>query len=476
MPGMSKITSFTLAYGLLFLFGVTEGTQAADSFLDFAFGGSGEVTTDLGGQDTAGAVAIQADGKIVVAGDSSSSAALARYNPNGTLDASFGSGGRLIAANFSGATAVALQADGKIVITAKDGGHFGLVRFNPDGTLDPSFGSNGRVTTDFGSLFGPDCLGIQADGKIVAAAPLSGNGGVIVARFNANGTLDNSFGTMGKATASTSGQANSLAIQKDGKIVLAGMGYSQTTSPTSDFALVRLNASGTLDSTFGSGGKVYTDFAASFDNATAVAIQLDGKIVAAGYTQLSGTAPTIFGVARYNPNGSLDTAFGTSGKVKVGFSVEQPGAENVCLSAGIQPDGKILAAGYTRQSQPGSRRYIALARFDTDGDLDSTFGNGGKVITATSNPSAEGYALAVQANGKIVVAGRGVNTGRDFVVVRYNPEQPQFSLFFVPIVISAAGLNNSFFTSELTATNRTGQPARFEFNYTESFGGGSGKL
>ena len=276
----------------------------------------GRVTTNFGGDDFALGLAIQADDKIVVAGESdtliSADVALARYNADGTLDISFGTGGKVIS-DFGGtcdfATSVAIQANGKIVVAGSSGAtcegpfDFGLARYNTDGTPDITFGTGGKVTTDFGGTFDLALdVAIQADSKIVAAGftDASGTRDFALARYNANGSLDVNFGPGGRVTTNFGGtrdQANGLAIQADDKIVAAGVSNA---SGARDFALARYNTDGTLDISFGTGGRVTTDFGGG-DGGNAVAFEPKGKIVVAGSSNASSTFD--FALARYSAGG-----------------------------------------------------------------------------------------------------------------------------------------------------------------------------
>jgi uncharacterized delta-60 repeat protein len=281
--------------------------------LDPTFGSGGKVTTDFaGGSDVAIGVALQPDGKIVAAGSATPKAtifsdfALARYNPDGSLDATFGSGGK-VTTEFTGgsdrASAVALQPDGKIVAagTAFTGTSYNvaLARYNPDGSLDATFGSGGKVTTEFtGNFDQANAVALQPNGKIVAA----GNTGAgtshdfALARYNPDGSLDATFGSGGKVTTDFTGgsdQATALSLQPNGKIVAAG---TASTGTILEFALVRYKKHGGLDPSFGSGGKVTTDFTGSNDVAWGVALQPDRKIVAVGG---AGTVNSDFALARY---------------------------------------------------------------------------------------------------------------------------------------------------------------------------------
>jgi uncharacterized delta-60 repeat protein len=277
--------------------------------------------------------------------------ALARYNSDGSMDATFGSAGK-VTTDFGGdgdrADSVALQLDGKIVAagttsTPGVGGfsHFALARYNSDGSLDATFGSGGKVITDFGG--GAEAVALQPDGKIVAAGSASPGATIFfdfaLARYNPDGSLDATFGSGGKVTTEFTGnfdQANAVALQPNGKIVAAGNTGAGTSH---DFALARYNPDGSLDATFGSGGKVTTDFTGGSDQATALSLQPNGKIVAAG-TASTGTILE-FALVRYKKHGGLDPSFGSGGKVTTDFT----GSNDVAWGVALQPDRKIVAVG-----------------------------------------------------------------------------------------------------------------------------------
>lgn len=229
-----------------------------------------------------------------------------------------------------------------------------------------------------------------------------GGGGLALARYDTNGSLDTAFGTGGQVIAPGLGDTtNAVAIQSDNKIVVAGSsGFA--------FALARYNANGSLDTTFDADGKVTTDIGTGIDIANAVAIQADGKIVAAG--QSPHGAGVAFALVRYNANGSLDTDFGTGGKVTTDFDKSL----NIAQAIAIQSDRKIVAAGWTNDSVVN---VFALARYNTDGSLDTTFDADGKVTTAIGIVNMVN-AVAIQSDGKIVAAGRSDNA---FALARYLP-------------------------------------------------------
>jgi len=330
---------------------------------DGGFGQSGIVRTDFGGDDQLNAVAIQSDGKILVAGSSgsmdfqSSMFALARYESDGTLDRSFGIGGKLLTAfgsqtpNYLGA--VVVQTDGKIVAAGTSAGHVGLVRYERNGDIDQGFGRAGYVRTAF-PVFEVSTVAIQTDGKIVAAGWTEKT--FALARYTSNGSLDKSFGSGGKVVTyfgQMSG-ADDLAIQRDGKIVVAGA----ETDPSPRFVLARYTPGGRLDPTFGSRGKILSRFGGAF------AIERDGKIITVGSAAgASGNSPMCV-LVRYTANGILDTSFGPQGKMMTYVGHAFTGIAAVA----IQYDGKIVGGG--GGSRLAGHRDFLLVRFNPGGSLD----------------------------------------------------------------------------------------------------------
>ena len=417
------LVKYTLALVVLTLILTSQFTSAQTAgTLDSTFGTGGRVTTSFGGNgDTGNSIVVQTDGKLVVGGsttnlDDTTDFALARYNSNGTLDNTFGTSGKVKTtfASFDFVGALALQPDGKIVAAGMTVinfmPNFAVARYNSNGTLDSTFGIGGRVITGFGGSAQVFAAGVQADGKIVVAGyvNINGNFNFALARYNSNGTLDATFGTGGKKTTAfgtpSVAQANALRIQRDGKIVLAGL---TVVNNIANFALARYNGNGTLDGTFGSGGKVITDFGAD-DRAFSVALQGDGKIVAAGMTGSN------FALARYNTNGTLDGTFGSGGKVITDFG----GPTDIALGVAVRLDGKIVAVGRTFVS---GRTEFALARYNSNGTRDPLFGTGGKTTTSfVGSLGDQASAVAIQGNGKAVVAGSAlVNFANQFALARY---------------------------------------------------------
>ncbi len=335
-----------------------------DGSLDPSFSGDGRVQTSFTGSDGAADVALQGNGKIVVVGFGADNIgaphfALARYNTNGSLDTSFSGDGKQETDFGFGAgdqaTGVVLQGDGKIVAAgyAGDGAagtNFALARYNPNGTLDTSFSGDGKQRTSFGLFAEAQAVALQEDGKIVAVGPNADSENFALARYNTNGSLDTSFSGDGKQETDFGGTdvAWGMAIQSDGKIVAVGYGGGAGL----DFALARYNANGSLDTSFSGDGKQTTSwFFGEADGANDVTIQGDGKIVAVGSAQ-GGATGNDFALARYNTNGSLDTSFSGDGRRRTNF-----GGSDVANGVALQGDGRIVAVG-TGNNEFALARYL----------------------------------------------------------------------------------------------------------------------
>ncbi|MEH2403919.1 DUF4347 domain-containing protein, partial [Nostoc sp.] len=415
---------------------------------DTSFSSDGKVTTDLGfiAIDIGRSVALQSNGKIIVAGDSNGDFALVRYNTDGSLDTTFSSDGK-VTTGFGLLTtdigySLAIQADGKIIVAGTDGSDFALARYNSDGSLDTTFSSDGKVTTSFGLLTTDigHSVAIQADGKIIVAGT-DGND-FALARYNTNGSLDTTFSSDGKVTTDLGFIAVDIgyttAVQADGKILVAGVSNG-------DFALVRYNSDGSLDTTFSSDGKVTTDFGLlTIDSIYSLVVQADGKILVAG--QSNGD----FALARYNSDGSLDTSFSSDGKVTTDFGLLP---NEIVYSLAVQPDGKILAAGV-------SNNDFALVRYNSDGSIDTTFDNDGKVSTDLGLLTVDiAYGLVQQPDGKIIVAG---TDGTDFAVVRYLVDEIPTNL-----LLSQLNVNENVAAGTVIGTFTTTDPdANDTFTYS----------
>jgi len=396
--------------------------------LDPTFSGDGRDVMNFGDSGYGTGVAIQPDGKILVVGGTYVSAsgaqdfALARYNADGSLDTSFPadkfpSDGRQTT-DFGGgidvAYGVAVQPDGKIIVAGDASGRFALARYQADGSLDSSFPadkfpSDGRQTTDFGGT--AYCIALQPDGKIVLAGTAAGD--FVVVRFNVDGSLDTSFGghqlSGGKQTTDFGGfdYGLAVAIQSDGKIVIAG---TTSNAWSSDFAIARYNIDGSLDATFSDDGKQTTDLGGE-DGASSVAIQADGKIVAVGRSAVFSASATTFALGRYNPDGSLDSTFARGG-LQVTFFTGEDWASDVALQA----DGKIVVVGCCGFDARWETDF-AIARYNTDGWLDATFSDDGFQGTDFGGSEAAS-GVALQADGGIVVVGSTSRTSA-FAVARY---------------------------------------------------------
>jgi uncharacterized delta-60 repeat protein len=283
------------------------------------------------------------------------------------------------------------------------------------GAIDLTFGGVGYVSYRLGSSSTAAKATItQPDGKIIAVGDafgsISGNAAVIV-RFNSTGSLDTSFGTGGIVYVASVGSEyfRAVALLPEGKIVAVGL----CSCLSDQFLIVRFNADGSLDSTFDSDGIVTTNMVAgSFDQARALAIQPDGKIVVLGSSQYG--VNTDFAIARYNSNGSLDTSFSDDGKVVLNLSNSTAnGADDGPGSVALQHDGKIVVVGYANTAG-----NPIVFRLNSTGTLDTTFGNNGIVIRP---PRTGGGLVAIQWDGKIVTAGN-TSFPYDFTVIRYNPD------------------------------------------------------
>ncbi len=399
--------------------------SAQPSFLDNSFGDGGKVATAIGDNDRGYAVAVQPDGKIVVAGTSvlgsfRNNIILARYHANGALDESFGNGGKVVSqfGNVSVARAIKLQSDGKILVAGQVDDFFGMVRYNQNGSIDTTFGTRGVASAPFGStIHQANAIAIQPDGKIVLAgiAPASISGAFAVARFLPNGTLDNSFGVDGRRTISFGGGqdiCNALLLQPDGKIILSG---HSTIQANADFALVRLDTNGNLDLSFNGTGGMRTAVGPGMDYATSAALLDDGKILQIGYSfiEVGGAFRSGLSAIRLNGDGTMDSTFGDNGKKFLsGFLTTQDAYAYCALQ---EPNGKILLGG-SFNGVVGLDFFVM--RIDANGEKDNAFGNNG-IITADFSASEYGHALARQPDGKILQVG---NNSARVITVRYNPE------------------------------------------------------
>jgi uncharacterized delta-60 repeat protein len=392
--------------------------------LDPSFDEDGILTTDFGIWDQAEDVALQPDGKVVAAGttynDERECFALARYQPDGSLDETFGSGGKVITdfGVFAYGFAVALQTDGKILVAGyildyrnpdDPEEDIALTRYTPEGSLDTSFGVGGMVTTDFYSGFDEayDLL-LLPDGKILLAGSAD-NGTTydfVLVRYSPDGSLDTGFDGDGMLTTDFDGYwdvARAVARQPDGKLVVVGEVTGENlTCINSCLALARYNPDGSLDMSLDGDGMLVME--EMYYPAHDIALQPDGKIVLA-YVSYNPNAD--LALARFNSDGSLDTGFGEAGMV-----ITDWGGQEIPSAVVLQPDGNILVAGEV--TMYGHGYSFILARYNPDGSLDTDFGYDGQVLTDIYYQEYA-RALALQPDGKIVLAGYS----GDFVLLRY---------------------------------------------------------
>ena len=445
MKNLNAVFSAAMVVLLTMAAATVSQAQTTAGNLDPTFGTGGIVRTDFAGNiDQANAVAIQPNGQIIAAGSSFSNSKtvedfiVARYDANGSLDKRFGKNGKITTdffRNVDSISAIAIQPDGRIVVAgfAQLGGSGGtprvlaLARYRSDGQPDTTFGNGGALTTSFGGNFAAaSAVMVQADGKIVVAGTVDFNPDVpgsgldfALARYNSSGTLDGSFGKGGKVVFDFFGsfdQANGAVLQPDGKIIVVGSASYDSVNRDIGFALARFNADGSTDFGFGTGGKQITDFFGAGAKANSVVLQSDGKFVVAGTASDSATRPvaTDIALARYNSDGSLDSGFGIAGETAIPFPDSASEQGN---AVALLPDGKIIVAG-TAFKTFNTPPDFALVRYNSDGSLD------GIKTSDIAGDTDEGLGVAIQSDGKVVVAGRSFRSNFDLTLARYINEVP----------------------------------------------------
>ncbi len=449
--------------------------------LDTNFYGSGVLVTNVGiRQAEANAVSIQPDGKIMIAGYSingcgGNALTLCRLNSDSTFDPSFGSGGKLVTGmgqQSSMATPMVIQPDGNIVVAGVtyDGANDSVtvLRFLTNGVPDGSFGIGGSVTSIVGTNgSSPGSIALQGDGKIVVAASASVSGNdIAILRYNTNGSPDatwNGTGKMLTAIGSSGDAMTTLSIQPDGKIINAGASAFTTVEK---FSMLRCASNGALDNSFGSFGKVATSLPNETQSAGyAMALQPDHKIIMAGTAVIAPANQLQLALARFNTNGTLDTTFGTSGAAIASIGL----ANSLVQSVALQSDGKIVAAC---RAQNGPFFKFAVARFLPNGVLDSTYGFGGVNYFDYGTGADENVnAMALDPLGRMVMAG---HAGNLFAVVRVTGDAAlQFtSITVLPnqhIFLTGTGVPSASHTL-LKATNAAGPFSSFAPLMTDSFG------
>jgi uncharacterized delta-60 repeat protein len=385
--------------------------HAQDWQLDVQFGFTGVARTNMWPSSAGYDMVVQPDGKILLAGSADSDIALVRYNADGTLDPTFDGDG-LVRTQVNGdgwAKAMVLQADGKIVVA---GGLipglgptlFLVARYNADGSLDSSFDQDGMITLSIGvEASAATGVAIGPDDRIVACGWCYQPGGqplhseMATVRINSDGSLDASFDGDGICTVAVgpNSDASSVAITSDGSILLSG---SSATANNWDFALARLQPDGMLDMTFGNAGSVITGDPVDDEASDAMVIQPDGKIILGG-TTWGGALYEDFMLARYNTDGTLDASF-AGGIVQASWALNTTEKGNALY---LQPDGKILFGG-SYGFGPMIYNSLLLARFHANGTLDDDL-NGGIFPTMIGGDYAAVHALALAPDGAILAAG-----------------------------------------------------------------------
>lgn len=394
--------------------------------LDNSFGNEGIVITTFSSSDELGyKVVVQPDNKILLAGHRETNNvkdfALVRYNPDGSMDSSFGNGGLVIfdgGTDFDVAESMVLQDDGKILIGGSVFNQFttvddyAMVRFNADGTPDNTFGTGGLVTTDIdGNWDNAYAIAIQDDGKILLAgeAYTGGKRNVGIVRYNPDGSCDCSFGSTGFAIVSigcVTDRTRAIALQADGKILAAGW---MNDGLDDQLFIIRFNTDGSTDNTFGNNGATTLDIGGNNDRGWDINVLADGKILVGGQSGTSGNYDYL--LVRYLPNGTLDNTFGSNG-----IALNNFGPNDLASDMVVQADGKILTAG-------GAFSF-ELVRFLNTGYPDTGFGNNGIVNTSIGSSFSFSQTLCLQADGKIIVAGHSKESDEyNFSLARYHSEE-----------------------------------------------------
>lgn len=417
-------------YTLILLLATTIVTYAQSGTLDTSFGDQGIAKASaFAGYNYAEATLVQEDGKILVAGNAGFSSnyqmAIARFNADGTLDSSFGDDGTMrfpVGSVKSFIMDLKQQPDGKILI----GGYtwdntqadLALVRLNLDGSFDTSFGIDGISHLSTSSTDTGEKIALLEDGKILFGGYKDNN--FSVARFNADGSLDTSFGNEGfSVTVFQEGSSymKDIAVQNDDKIVANG--FVLNGDNRYQIAAIRLNADGTADNSFAANGKTLFSIGEWNDFSTAMTLQEDGKILVGGHKWIMQLDQRHdFFIVRLNVDGSLDTSYGVDG-VAVARVVDGANYSNAMV---IQEDGKPILVGNTIFE---GAYNMAMARFTTEGNLDTTFGADANGMVRLEAIGIEDYALAVdlQADDKIVLGGYAYNVGADdsdLIVARFH--------------------------------------------------------
>lgn len=419
--------------------------EAAPGDLDASFGIQGQVADTM--MESVHATLVQPDGKIVVVGNmlvdvngtTVNAPTVTRYNTDGSLDYSFGTAGRVLtdtSSTYGCLYSVVIQSDGKIVAVGSASHNSFIVRLNSDGTFDTTFSGDGKLNftvsgPDYQSSHASNVALIPNSDKILLAGtveytyvPNQDSDDTFLARINANGTFDSTFGTSGRKKIDTQeSQVTAMAIHPSNKKIALSF-----TIWVDDFVVMMLNEDGTFDTSFSGDGIVETDINGGQDTAETLAFQrlyvniggfpaITYRLVAGGIAY--GTSSTGYDTAmvRYKSDGTLDTTFGTNGKVRRALSYQRDSIEDIKIDS----QGRIVASG------PREWNYLesfAVQRFLSDGSIDNSFGIQGKVYTKIYEGGvqvdAEPTGLALAPDGKIVVVS-GLYSGHPRMLVRYEP-------------------------------------------------------
>jgi uncharacterized delta-60 repeat protein len=396
--------------------------------LDPSFSGDGQAVVSFPGSDfVVNDVAVQPNGQVVVAGEKGLTGAVARLNADGTVDASFGSGGLSEIFRLGQANGVALQPDGRILVAGTVDDHFAVVRLLPGGSLDESFANHGVMRKSLGEWSSAYDLAIQPDGNIIAVgyryAGLVGDDDFEILRINPAGGLDESFDLDGVATVGFGGDEEARAVAIDtrggpatnplyGSIVVVGGEFSSFRDSHSKFSVARLTPTGALDPAFDGDGKLSMSFpGVQMACATGVLIQSGGKIVVTGTVGPDSFyygGGNDFALARFLPNGGLDSSFGAAGTGRV---ITDFGGNDRAFAAIANHLGGITLGGVSGSS-------FALAAYTADGRADNRFGGDGTVTTPGGPTVSPGNVLGLAAapGRRLVIAGQVGRANRYFDV------------------------------------------------------------
>ncbi|MGH8047751.1 MAG: hypothetical protein ACREKL_10930 [Chthoniobacterales bacterium] len=401
-------------------------------------------------------------------------AALAAFSPlsafaaPGDLDTTFADGKGFTITNagpsYPYAASVVTQSNGKIVAAGTLEGQFSVLRYNANGTLDTTFGGTGLVAVNPPSGFSDNAsaAAVQSDGAIVVAGKTSdgpfGNGNLLVMRFLADGMLDTTFDGDGRVETDVltgmEDYTTAVAIQTDGKILVLGYSY-QNSAPYQDVTLVRYKTDGTLDSTFGTGGKAFIDFG-GYDSSTVLILQGD-KILVAGSSN-GNSIGFHTALARYNSDGTPDTTFGEMSNGQATFAAVSDvfTSNDSDFGMAVQPDGKIVLSGLTSDSGAHTQGFL-LERYNADGTLDTAFGTEGIAVEDVGGAYGSPASVMSDSSGRLLVAGNFDNiTNKSFLLLRYNADGTRDTTFGVggKVTLGTGGTDDTLANATLQADGK----------------------